>query len=472
MLTNVMGCVAGQENRIDILPDDVLLEIFDFYVKTIENRTRKWNTETWQTLIHVCRRWRSLVFQLPRRLNLRLYCTPETPTKDRLDIWPALPILIGDYTSPGGTSSGDDASPFDTDNLTAALGQSSRVCDISLTAVGSQWESVLAAMQVPFPELTDLQLNVDHKTSLAIPDSFLGGSAPILRYFSLHGIPFPGLPKVLSTANHLVYLRLWNIPHSGYISPKAIATLISVSSSLRVFFLIFESPESRPDWENRSLLPPKRSILPALDFFRFQGVTEYLEDLLSHIDTPQLETMYITLLNQIDFEIPRLSQFINRSPILGAPDKARVEFCDYTASVKFRYRTSHYFQHFDDLQIHTSCSEPGWQPELSSIGQLWNSSFPPLCRVEDLYIYDGHWGQVRMNDGTEDTLYRGRPSRARWGQSNRIVAQPTEYFRELKSLEELGLLPENIGWFVAARQLSGHPIVISNWEEHSSDMDW
>src|SRR5260221_5208216 len=47
--------------------------------------------ESWQLLVHVCRRWRSLVFGSPRRLNLRLFCTPETPAKDTLAVWPALP---------------------------------------------------------------------------------------------------------------------------------------------------------------------------------------------------------------------------------------------------------------------------------------------------------------------------------------------------------------------------------------------
>jgi len=68
------------------VPDDVLLKIFDFYVdedgdkyfETFNNQ----RIEKWKTLAHVCRRWRSIVFQSPRRLNLRLLCTPERDTLD------------------------------------------------------------------------------------------------------------------------------------------------------------------------------------------------------------------------------------------------------------------------------------------------------------------------------------------------------------------------------------------------------
>ena len=99
--------------RIDVLPDDVLLEIFDFYVDMSLLYERKTEIEAWQSLVHVCRRWRSLVFRSPRRLNLRLHCTPETPARDTLDVWPALPLIVrGDTTLSG------------TDNVIAALGQS------------------------------------------------------------------------------------------------------------------------------------------------------------------------------------------------------------------------------------------------------------------------------------------------------------------------------------------------------------
>ena len=182
-------------------------------------------------------------------------------------------------------------------------------------------------MQVPFPELTYLELLPFFDGEVPFtPDSFLGGSAPRLQYLSLSSIPLPRSPKLLLSAKHLDELALRHIPHSRYISPEAVVDLISISTSLKTFHLGFQSPESRPPWESRSLPPPKRSILPALKELHFRGVTEYLEELMTRIDTLQLDRIRITFFNQIDFDCPRLTQFINRTPTLTgrALDEAHV----------------------------------------------------------------------------------------------------------------------------------------------------
>src|SRR5260370_41590533 len=119
--------------RIDILPDDVLLEIFDFYVRMSLMGGGKTRIEAWQSLIHVCRRWRSLVLGSPRRLNLRLCCTSETPVRDTLDIWPALPLVVGGCLNYLPSM----------DGIIAALGQNNRVCEVILDLEGWQLEEVL-----------------------------------------------------------------------------------------------------------------------------------------------------------------------------------------------------------------------------------------------------------------------------------------------------------------------------------------
>src|SRR6266478_5903332 len=79
--------------------------------------------------------------------------------------------------------------------------------------------------------------------------------------------------------------------NSGYISPEVMATLLSALSGLKTPFLDFRSPQSRPDWESRRPPPSKRSVIPALKYFSFKGVIEYLEDLVAFIDAPQLDEM-------------------------------------------------------------------------------------------------------------------------------------------------------------------------------------
>jgi hypothetical protein len=57
----------------DMLPDDVLLKIFDFYVDEDFEPYGEQRIEVWKTLAHVCRRWRSVLFQSPRRPATPLY---------------------------------------------------------------------------------------------------------------------------------------------------------------------------------------------------------------------------------------------------------------------------------------------------------------------------------------------------------------------------------------------------------------
>jgi hypothetical protein len=88
-----------------------LLEIFDSYVGEAQN------VHAWQLLVHVSRRWRTIVFGSQHRLNLRLVCTPLTPVSDILEVWPALPLVIRGWLD----------STKHVDNLIALLGHRDRV---------------------------------------------------------------------------------------------------------------------------------------------------------------------------------------------------------------------------------------------------------------------------------------------------------------------------------------------------------
>jgi F-box-like len=474
--------------RIDVLPDDVLLEIFDFHDMIMnQSYEDKTGIEAWQSLVHVCRRWRSLVFRSPLRLNLRLFCTPNTPARDTLDVWPALPLIV----------TGDISVAFSsgTDNVIAALGQSNRVCHVDLWSRGGRrLKNVLAAMQVPFPELTDLRLHSNFETPpfIPVPDSFLGGSAPRLQSVDLFRIPFSGLPKLLLSATHLVDLQLSKIPHSAYISPEAMVAPLSALTSLETFSLGFQSPQSCPDWGSRSLPPLKRSILPVLKRLNFEGVTEYLEELVTRIDAPQLDELEITFFNQIDFDTPRLAQFINCTPTLRVRDGAHVSFDYSTAYVELLYQTSESDFTQPLISISCRCGELDWQ--LSFIEQVCNSSLPPIPMVEDLYIRHLSPSLVWKNDAIENTLWlqfllpftavknlyvskEFAPGIAA-ALEELVGARIIEVLPGLQNIFVEGLEPsgpfhENIGQFVATRQLSNHPIAISDWdkEDENSDME-
>ena len=457
-----------------MLPDDVLLEIFDFYVdEDLEDESYKKDIEKWQRLVHVCHRWRSVVFRSPRRLNLQLLWTPGTPARGTLDVWPSLPILIPDYGSP----------TEDVDDILAVLERSDRVVEINFyTRRDSELEDVLAAMQVPFPELTDLQLSSRDGMVSSLPDSFLGGSVPRLQSLSLSRIPFPGLLKLLLSAPHLVHLRLFNIPHSGYFSPEAIVAVLSTLTSLEGLGLVFESPLSRPDWAHRRLPPPTRSVLPVLTSFSFTGVCEYLEDIMTCISAPQLDRLSITLFNQIVFETLQFIQFISRSPISETFENAAVVFSKNGAMVRLSSQTSGYKSGHVTLEMSILCIELDWQ--VSSMEQVCTSCLPPLSMLEDLYIYESP-SQPVWKDNIENTLWlellqpftsvknlylseefalRIVPALRELVGAGTTEVLPTLQNIFLEELQSSGTVQEDIQQFVATRQVTGHPIAVFRWD--------
>jgi hypothetical protein len=464
-----------------MLPDDVLLEAFDVYVnENLEERDfYKKPMEKWQTLVHVCRRWRRLVFGSPRRLKLRLVCSPTTPARDTLDVWPPLPIFIGCNDKEGEEAAGD---------ISAVLERSDRVVKVDLfTLNNSDLEKTLAAMQVPFPELTDLLLYSDDVGTMSvIPDSFLGGSAPRLEGLSLYRIPFLGLPKLLLSATHLVRLYLVDIPHSGYISPEAMVTALSTLTSLENLWLEFKSPRSYPDQASRRPPPLTRSVLPALILFRFKGVSEYLEDFVTRIDTPELDMSYITFLNQIVFDTPQLIQFISRTPTLGTSEnlKARVVFEDGAASIKLSSQT------YGDrkLSVKIPCIELDWQ--VSSMEQVCTLCLPPLSTLEDLYVYELPDSQPVWQDNIENALWlellqpftavknlylsekiasRIMPALQELTRGRSTEVLPTLQNIFLEEPQPSGTVQACIQQFIATRQATGHPIAVSHWGNSKKD---
>ena len=442
---------------IGILPDEVLLEIFDFYVDEVcDEESMKKDLEAWQSLVHVCRRWRSVVFGSPRRLGLELICTRGTPVRDTLDVWPALPLLVED--SPNETEGFD--------NIMAALQRHDRVHGITLHFSSSHLEKVSAELQVPYPELTDLALWCDKKMHL-IPHPLFGGSAPPhLGGLELHGVSFRGLPKFLSSATHLHTLFLERIPDSGYIPSNTMVAALSRMTNLEVLCLKFQSPRSG----STSRRPPRRSVLPVLTCFLFKGASKYLEDLVARVDTPQLNKLSITFFEQITFDTPQFIQFVGRTPSLKPLTKARVIFEDDAAWVNLSSPGD------GGLNVQISYKELDWR--LYSLDQvcLCASCLPPLSMLEDLYICQAPNWQPDWQGNIEIPLWQEllHPFNAA---KNLYLAKmfapivpalqevlPTLQNIFLEGLQPSGPVQEGIGKFVAARQLSGHPLTISLWE--------
>jgi hypothetical protein len=242
--------------------------------------------------------------------------------------------------------------------------------------------------------------------------------------------------------------------------------------------LHFQSSRSRPDRESRRPPPSKRSVIPALTSFHFKVAIEYLEDLVTGIDTPQLDDLEITFFNQIDFDTLRLAQFINRAHNLTKRDAHELFDKDF-AVVELSPGT---------LRIIILCKEPRWQ--LSSIEQVCNS-LHPLSTVEDLSITHQSWKLVWKNDAIEDTLwlqfllpftavknlylYREFAPGIAATLQDLVGGRIMEVLPSLQNifvewLEPLGPFQEKIGQFVAARQLLDHPITVSVWDSNVRPM--
>jgi hypothetical protein len=444
-----------------MLPDDVLLAIFDFCGD-------KYELEAWQALTQVCRRWRWVVFGSPRRLGLQLVCTSRTPARDTLNVWPALPLFIRCYHNPIEI----------VDNVVAVLERSNCVREIDISHVSSsELEKISEVMQEPFPELTHLGLWSDDQTVPVLPDSFLGGSAPRLRSLEFRGVPFPGLPKLLLSATHLLDLCLWDIPHSGYFSPEAMISALSTLTGLQELRLEFQSPRSHPDLVNRRPPPPTRIVLPVLQNLKFKGVIEYLEDLVACIDSLRLDKLYITFFNQIVFDTPQLMQFVSRTPNLKALEKVHVNFDISAAKVNLSSETSGY----GELEVKILCKELDWQ--VSSLEQVCAWCLFPVSASEDLYVYGHPFWRPGEQDNIDNALWlelfhpfaavknlylseefarRIVPALQELVERLMVVL-PTLENMFLEELQTSGPVQEGIQLFVSARQAS-HPIAVSRWD--------
>jgi hypothetical protein len=459
-----------------MLPDIALLEIFYFCSEDVCEGTTKKRVEAWHTLVHVCRKWRNIVFGSPRHLNLRLCTIEKTPVRTTLDIWPPLPIVLDVYI--GGVFD-EETDNWDEDNIIAALEQSDRICEIDFFEFPtSRSEKILLAMQQPFPALTYLNLHFVGDTTPVQYDSFLGGSAPLLQTLDLNNVPFPGLPKLILSATHLVVLSVMGIPHSGYFSPEAIVSALSVLTSLENLTIGFESRRSRP---KRRLPPETRTLLPILTEFYFIGVDKYLEDLISRIDAPLLKKLTITFLHQPIFDTAQLTRFVSRTPKLRRHENAYVEFTNGNVSVTLLQSYSR------KICLGISYKDPNLQPFL--LAQVCSSFFPQafIPAVEHLYIKSGwsqlHWQRDIAQIQSSEWLDLLRPfSSVKClyipGEFGRSVARAldeligdraTEAFPALQTLfletaDLSGRVWKAIGQFVTARQLVGHPIAVSSWE--------
>jgi len=249
-------------------------------------------------------------------------------------------------------------------------------------------------------------------------------------------------------------------------------TCLSTLTRLETLCFGFISPLSRPDQPSQLLPPFEHVVIPSLRQLEFEGVCEYLEDLVARIDTPVLRQFRIRFFNQLIFGVTQLHQFIGRTETLTAPDHADIFFSEDNVEAILSTQTG-------SILLGVSCHGTDWQ--LSFLSQVCGRSLPAISNIERLDIREKKMRYSPLGDDVEN---------AQWLELLLPFMAVTELYlseelalRCVPALQQLvgevgtGALPtlqnlfleefrlsdsvqEVIGQFVAARELSGNSVAI------------
>jgi len=398
----------GIYRSIHILDNDSLLNIFRHSQPVLldqdensqyrilqggEWRRARW----WYKLVHVCRRWRYLVFRSTSHLGLHLVCTHGTPVADMLAHSPRLPLIIDYIDQRHGVTAGEEA------GIVLALQQRDRVRRIRLVMPVPQLQWLILAMDGEFPILENLYIGAPTKNTagLVLRETFQAH----LRHFILINFAFSlGSPLLTSTtAASLVSLVLQRIHPSTYFRPNNLFQQLSLLPHLETLILGFDSPVHNRDVERRLLreLVVAPIALPKLRWLGFKGASAYLEAVLPHIITPLLQRLEISFLNQLIFPIPHLLQFINEAenPKFGS---AIITFQEESLCINV-YPTEG--ARVCSLHLEVGCRQFDWQ--VASAAQIINMLRTPFSTVEHLTLE--HRGNFRSSEPpNEDDLVQWR----------------------------------------------------------------
>ena len=467
-LTDVHCIAIGKTRRhsikIDVLPDYVFLRIFDFCF--LGRYTFNW----WHPLVHVCRRWRQLIFASPRRLNVQLHCRGTTPVREKLHYWPILPLAIAGAVP---------SDPIEQDNFVAAFEHRDRVRTVFCGLTTLQIETLATMMQGPFPALTSFQLGnfyaPGHQGVPVLPDRFLDGSASSLQEITLNGVYLPTLPTLLLSASNLVDLHLYDMS-ATMISPEAMVTGLAAAKRLKDLILEFHLPNARHEI---IVTPPTRAVLPSLTGFQFLGEFEYLEDLVARMDCPRLKFIKVSFSFQpVHISVPHFLQFIDRAEDLKLAPFRCADANFGQREVYFNLDSSRMPEPHSHLTIHFSCylypQIQSIKPFLEQLSAMFSTIYHlSVSLFEDVPLLPdmGDLGSLDLfrRFSAVETLHVG-------GRFVRLVDHilddlvgtniDTEVMPALRVLYLDGQRPSrSVRRFIATRKKSGYPVTVVDTRE-------
>jgi hypothetical protein len=227
----------------------------------------------------------------------------------------------------------------------------------------------------------------------------------------------------------------------------------------------YEFPQSRPD--HPSPPPQSRVVLRVLTKLAFDGMSEYLEDLVAHIDTPVLNQLYLTFFPKPIFDVPHLKEFIDRAKGLKPSKAAELRISEWTTHL--------------DLQRPCGSSlgveSDGWNWQVSSLALLCGQFSHLFSLVERLDLQSSRTddddvvstqflGIFQLFTATRSlNVPRDLVPLIASALQELIGARATEVLPNLcdiflKGSANIGSIREVMQPFVDARRLSGHPVAV------------
>ena len=458
------------KTHIHILDNDSLLQIFDHYRL---NHKYDWNGQLmWRKLTHVCRRWRSIIFNSWFHLDIRLHLTiyGNSRSVGALSHLPPLPLVI-DYSiwANAGTLR-------DRDNVRLGLQQHGRVCRIDLMAPLSRLRIWLEPMNTLYPRLEYLSLSSTTVEAInpILPETFL---APDLRHLALHGIGLPkGLP-LLSSSIILSSLSLTNIRACCYFPPVDLVTQLQGLPLLEELSIGFAIPIPLLSNEGDSLPFPILPVtLPTLRKLTFRGVDIYFDNLVAQIDAPLLEQLTFTLFFDTTFTLVNMTKFVSRIEGFECPS-ARIYFQRDCVSIDAGH---HKQRRPEKLSLRVNCERLDWQ--FDSAAQLCSALRKVMSTVDDLTLDfqpyrmpsdwentrdDMLWNELLLPFLGVKTLYIDNPlltldfSQALESATGVLVLELLPELQELDAGLNSGRVMEAFSVFAETRRSLGRPVHVT-----------
>ena len=311
----------------------------------------------WHRLAQVCSIWRYVIFEYPRRLDLRIVLTYGKTIRKTPKFWPDLLITLW---YPRRTF----YPPRDENNILNNLKNPARIGGIDLDITRPLLGKCAASLEESFPVLDTLRLRsqgtINAMDTIVLPDNFLDGSAPRLRVLHLKGIAIPMLRQLLASSQHIISLRVEDITRDGYFTAEDLAIGLSGATRLQSLELGFHPLTITPSSPVQESPPPSpsRIILPSLTEFRYEGESTYLRDFISRIDAPIIEQIRVSFFYESEYDTDELCEFglgealrssnrrtthvrISKDHLAFSHHFARLPFSSGLFRLRLPYRTRH-----------------------------------------------------------------------------------------------------------------------------------